>query len=67
VRSRKIIHVQQKHDKGCVIACIAMVLGWEYDKVISEFDNDFNKKGTDTEIREVLFYSVEHIMGFFET
>lgn len=45
----KIGWVGQKHDKGCVVACIAMVLGWSYDKVVIEFENDFNKHGTNTE------------------
>lgn len=48
-KARQIKHVQQKHDKGCVVACIAMVLGWDYDKVASKFHNDFNRKGTDSE------------------
>jgi hypothetical protein len=41
----KIKHVAQEHDKGCVIACIAMVLGWDYQVVAAEFHNDFNKSG----------------------
>lgn len=41
----KVRWVGQKHDKGCVIACIAMVLGWEYDDVVTHFYNDFDKKG----------------------
>lgn len=45
----KIRWVGQKHDKGCVIACIAMVLDWEYDKVVSEFHNDFDKRGVTTD------------------
>jgi hypothetical protein len=45
----KVRWVGQKHDKGCVIACIAMVLGWEYEDVVSEFKNDFDKKGTSTD------------------
>jgi hypothetical protein len=44
-----INHVQQKHDKGCVVACIAMVLGWKYDDVICEFQNDFDKRGINCE------------------
>jgi hypothetical protein len=46
----RIKHVAQKHDKGCVVACIAMVLGWDYDKVVAEFHNDFNKKGISGDI-----------------
>lgn len=42
----KVRWVGQKHDKGCVIACIAMVLGWEYDDVAADFHTDFDKKGT---------------------
>jgi hypothetical protein len=42
-------HVVAKHDKGCVIACIAMVLGWGYDEVATEFQNDFNKAGINTD------------------
>src|SRR5678815_926246 len=42
-----IKHVKQQHDKGCMIACIAMVLGWTYDAVVDQFHNDFDKKGMD--------------------
>lgn len=49
LRLVKIQHVAQKHDKGCVVACIAMVLGWGYDEVVTEFDNDFDKKGISAE------------------
>jgi hypothetical protein len=45
----KIRYVAQKHQHGCLIACIAMVLGWDYDKVAVEFKNDFSKHGTDGE------------------
>lgn len=44
----KIAHVKQEDDKGCVIACIAMILGWKYGEVARHFHNDFNKSGTNT-------------------
>ena len=37
--------VLQKEDKGCVIACIAMILGKTYDEVRTDFYQNFNKKG----------------------
>lgn len=49
VRSIKIKHVKQEHEKGCVVACIAMVLGWDYQTVAAEFRNDFNKHGISTD------------------
>jgi hypothetical protein len=54
MKRRKIQHVQQKHDKGCVVACIAMVLGWDYDKVATEFHNDFDKRGIKTDFAKEL-------------
>jgi hypothetical protein len=41
----KIRYVQQEHEFGCLVACIAMVLGWDYDDVVNHFYNDFDKKG----------------------
>lgn len=46
----KIRWVKQEHDKGCVVACIAMVLGWKYTDVVKEFQNDFQKQGTSYEV-----------------
>lgn len=45
----KIRWVEQKHEQGCVVACIAMILGWDYDDVVAEFHNDFDKAGTNTD------------------
>jgi hypothetical protein len=45
----KVRYVQQKHEHGCLIACIAMVLGWDYDQVAVEFKTDLTKRGTDGE------------------
>lgn len=38
--------MQQKHEHGCLIACVAMVLGWDYDQVSAHFIEDFSKRGT---------------------
>lgn len=45
MKPQKVVHVTQKHKSGCLVACIAMVLGWEYDAVVNEFHNDFSKSG----------------------
>ena len=37
--------VKQEESFGCVIACMAMVLGCSYDEVRKDFVNDFNRKG----------------------
>jgi hypothetical protein len=49
MKAKSVAHVQQKHEYGCLIACIAMVMGWDYDKVVAEFHHDFNKSGTSGE------------------
>jgi len=46
----RIRHVQQEHKSGCLVACIAMVLGWEYDDVVTHFKNDFDRCGIDGEL-----------------
>lgn len=40
-----IQHVRQKHAKGCVIACLAMVTGIPYDEVGRGFHGDRNIEG----------------------
>jgi hypothetical protein len=50
MKPRLIKYVKQEHEKGCLIACIAMVLGWDYSEVVKEFENDFDKHGTDGEM-----------------
>lgn len=38
--------VKQEHKYGCVPACLAMILGWDYSKALAEFHNDFTERGT---------------------
>lgn len=41
----EIKFIKQEEDYGCVIACMAMVLGETYSSVRRHFLNDFSKKG----------------------
>lgn len=41
----KIHYVAKEQDHGCVIACIAMVLNWNYWDVAQRFQTDLTKKG----------------------
>jgi len=41
----KVKYVAQEQEHGCVVACIAMVLGWDYGDVADYFQNDFDKSG----------------------
>lgn len=47
--TRKIRFVQQKHELGCAVASIAMVLGCEYDDVERRFGRSFDKQGLKTD------------------
>ena len=48
----KIKYVAQEQEYGCVIASIAMVLGWKYRDVAAYFENDFSKRGINAELAE---------------
>lgn len=41
----KIQLVEQQDKKGCSAACIAMILGWPYEKVTEILFTDFSKTG----------------------
>jgi hypothetical protein len=40
-----IKYVAQKHKSGCAVACMAMILDFDYDFIDSQFLQDFNKSG----------------------
>lgn len=46
---RKIRFVQQKHELGCAVASIAMVLDREYDEIDLLFERSFDKQGLKSE------------------
>jgi len=50
----KFQHVKQKHEFGCAIACMAMVLGKKYDEIAGQFHTDFSVDGL----------KHEHITGY---
>src|SRR5689334_5873147 len=52
--------VKQKHKKGCVPACLAMITGISYDNVIASFLNDFDKQGISSSDDSVISYIIEH-------
>lgn len=54
----KVTYVAQKHDCGCAIACIAMVLGVRYDDVEPHFRQNFDRHGLCD--REITGYVVDH-------
>lgn len=43
----KVTHIYQRHEKGCGIASLAMVLDRTYDEVLKDFENDFSENGMD--------------------
>lgn len=44
----RIKRILQEEPKGCVIACLAMVLGRTYASIREEWQNDFSTDGMDT-------------------
>lgn len=46
----KIKWIEQKHKSSCSIACIAMILDFDYDFIIDQFENDFDTKGNTLEL-----------------
>src|SRR5688572_7230276 len=45
----KVIHVTQDEPYGCMIACLAMVLGKSYADVRKDFYTDFSQEGIEME------------------
>lgn len=45
----KVKFVRQEDRRGCVIACLAMVLGKTYAEVVKDFYHDFTEEGFDLE------------------
>jgi len=46
----KVKYVEQKKECDCAIACLAMILEFDYDFILGQFNIDFNKNGLDTKL-----------------
>lgn len=57
-RKETIKLVEQEDDCGCVVACIAMVLGRTYQSVRADWGNDFTTEGVDLE--QMMNYLGDH-------
>jgi hypothetical protein len=60
----KIKYIAQQQDKGCVIACIAMVLGRDYWKVAKDFHVDLERKGINMRLAQE--YLCDHGLSVIE-
>ncbi len=43
--NKEVKRIVANQPNGCAPACIAMILGWEYDEVIKYFQQDFDEDG----------------------
>lgn len=41
----KYKYIRQLHERGCSLACMAMITGLSYDFIDKQFENNFDKKG----------------------
>lgn len=60
----KFKYIESKHKNGCAIACMAMILGIDYDIIEQHFINDFTKGGIKIDI--VRLYLNDNGMSIIE-